>query len=335
MCMFLAFLVMHRLVVARSDNYHEMVRDYLFDFHLFYYKDRSKYSAKVYATVHVVSGVLTFYVQCQMVIGMFLFNLKPLFNNYSRGLFGDRPAPNATFEQAVYYYSPGDFAYTTKEGGVLLFVGNIPLTGFITLGICVFDLLVSTITLQILGHLEILKHSLLTMPLPKDVKRGMYSIEENVQIRQLLKEIIQHHGVIVKFVDKCTEALSDYMFCFYFIMQLITCILLLELSAVTWDALARYGPLNIVVFQQLIQLSVLFELINSKSVHLIDAVYFVPWESMNTSNRRTALLLLHRVQTPLSLKAGKMVPVGVNTMAAILKTTFSYYMMLTTVASER
>lgn len=48
-----------------------------------------------------------------------------------------------------------------------------------------------------------------------------------------------------------------------------------------------------------------------------DAVYCLPWEYMNVMNRRIVLLFLYKVQTPIALKAGGLVPVGVQTMAAV------------------
>ncbi|KAI8423858.1 hypothetical protein MSG28_012863 [Choristoneura fumiferana] len=51
---------------------------------------------------------------------------------------------------------------------------------------------------------------------------------------------------------------------------------------------------------------------------LVDAVYQVPWECMDTGNRRTVLILLQIVQQTLSVKACGMVPVGVQTMLACM-----------------
>nr|AXF48757.1 odorant receptors OR2.1 [Lobesia botrana] len=120
-----------------------MMRDYLFEFHLFYYKDQSQYSAKIFALIHILSGTFTLYVLCQMVIGMSLFNLKSLYNNYSRGMFSDQRPANSTFEHAVYLYSPEEFSYVNITGYWILVIWNIPVSYFVTCGMCGFDLLVS------------------------------------------------------------------------------------------------------------------------------------------------------------------------------------------------
>ncbi|XP_073961127.1 uncharacterized protein [Choristoneura fumiferana] len=54
---------------------------------------------------------------------------------------------------------------------------------------------------------------------------------------------------------------------------------------------------------------------------------------MDNSNRRTVLILLQTVQQSLALKACNMVPVGVQTMQAVIKASFSYFMMLRTFAN--
>ncbi|XP_048002124.1 odorant receptor 43a-like [Leguminivora glycinivorella] len=332
LCWIFDLLYIQRLLTARTDKYQETIKDYLHAFNLFYFKGRSSYAAKVHEQIHVISGMFTIYVMWQMATGVSLFIFYPWFNNYNRGMFGENRPENITFEHSVYYYMP-DAVYTTAKGYWMLFVFNIPTSYLTTIGLCVFDLLLCLIVFQIWGHLRILKYNLEHMPLPEN--GTMYSVEENDQIRLLLKENIVHHNFIIKFVDRCSDAFSEYLFAFYLCMQFITCILLLEVTSFTADSLAKYGPLTIGMHQQLIQVSILFEMLNTKSEQLIDAVYATPWEYMDSKNRRTMMIFLHRTQTPVSLKAAKVVPVGVNTMSAVLKTTFSYFMMLKTLAGER
>ncbi|XP_063631384.1 odorant receptor 10a-like [Cydia splendana] len=331
LCIFLESLFLQRLLMARTAKYRDIIKDYLLEFHLFYFKNRSLYASKIHAQIHNISVIFTLYMICQMFCGLSLFTFMPWYNNYNNGMFGpDRPA-NRTFEQAVYYYCFTEDVYTTIKGYWVLFVFNIPTAYNTIIGVVAFDLLLSLIVFQIWGHLRILKHNLSSI-IPKD---GMYSPEENMIVREILKEIIEHHKFIIKFVDKCSDAFSEELFVFYLLMQLLTCTCLLEVSSLTADALAKYGPLTLGMHQQLIQVSILFEMISTKSEQLIDAVYAMPWQCMDSSNRKTVMVLLQRAQTPITLKAAKMVPVGLQTMAAVLKTSLSYYMMLNAVAGER
>uniref|UniRef100_A0A0V0J0Z9 Odorant receptor n=1 Tax=Cydia pomonella TaxID=82600 RepID=A0A0V0J0Z9_CYDPO len=332
LCLIFDTMYLQRLLTARTKKYQEVIKDYLLHFNLFYFKGRSPYAAKVHAQIHIISGMFTIYVMWQMFIGLLLFIFMPWFNNYNRGMFGENRPQNSTFEHSVYYYLPDDID-TTEEEYWLLFIFNMLLSYMTTICMCVFDLLLILIVFQIWGHLRILKHNLQNVPLPEN--SIMYSVEENNNIRMLLKENILHHNFIIQFVNRCSDAFSEYLFAFYLFMQFNTCILLLEVTTFTADSLAKYGALTVVMHQQLIQVSILFEMLNTKSEQLTDAVYAIPWEHMDTKNKRTVLFFLHRIQTPVSLKAAKVVPVGVNTMSAVLKTTFSYYMMLKALAGER
>ncbi|XP_063372549.1 uncharacterized protein LOC134660700 [Cydia amplana] len=331
LCMFLEFLFLQRLFTAWTDRYRQTVKTYILEFHLFYFKNRSPYATKIYKQMQIVSRIFTIITICIILCGISLFNFMPWYNNYSIGMFGpDRP-PNKTFEHAVYYHCFTEDVYTTLNGYWILFILNIPIAFHTTCGVMAFDLLLCLIVLQILGHLKIMKHSLLSIT----PKADMYSTCENMRVRETLKDIVVHHNIIIKFVNKCSDTFSDYLFAFYLLMQILSIISTLEITVFTAEALVKYGPLTFTIYQQLILVSILFEMINSRSTELIDAIYDIPWECMDTRNRRTAMILLMRAQTPLTLKAAKMVPVGVRTMSAVLKTTATYYMALNAVATER
>ncbi|XP_048002250.1 uncharacterized protein LOC125238837 [Leguminivora glycinivorella] len=331
LCIFLEFLFLQRLLMIWTTKYRTIIKDYLMEFHLFYFRNRTQYASKIHTQIHNISVIFTLYMASQIVSSMMLFNFMPWYNNYSSGMLGPERPANRTFEHAVYFHCFTEDVYTTIKGYWILFAFNIPTCYNTATGFVAFDLLISLIVFQIWGHLRILKHNLLNI-MPKE---GMYSPEENMRVREILKEIIEHHKLVINFVDKCSEAFSEELFVFYMMMQLLTCTSLLEASVLTAEALATYGPITLAVHQQLIQVSILFEMIRTKSEELTDAVYGTPWECMDAGNRKMVLLLLQRAQTPIALKAAKMVPVGLQTMAAVLKTTFSYYMMLNAVAGER
>ncbi|XP_073960543.1 uncharacterized protein [Choristoneura fumiferana] len=331
-------LYLQRIILARSDKYRQTIKEFLENFHLLNASNHSEYATLLYDQIDVLSKMFTIIVLTQMGCGIFLFNLMPCYNNYAKGMFSENRVPNSTFEHSVYYYSPVDDVYTAVKGYWIMFTFNIYMSVNVSCGLCAFDLFLSLIVFQIWGQLKLLKHNLQIFPLPQ-MQEGdnkpplLYSTEENKYIRRLLSENILHHKYILDFTDKCSNAFSEYLFLTYTFHQVTGCVLLLEVSTLSPEALAKYGPLTVIVFQQLIQVSLVFEMVNAKSEELINAVYELPWEYMNTSNRRTVMFFLYKVQTPMSLKAMKVVPVGIQTMAGILKTSLSYFMMLTTVAA--
>ncbi|XP_063544272.1 odorant receptor 49b-like [Cydia strobilella] len=332
LCILLETLYMQRLITARTKKYGEIIKDFLDEFHLFYFQNRSQYASKMYKKIQFISRIVTIYVCCHIFTGVVLFTLMPWYNNYKSGMFGpDRPA-NKTFEHALYFYCFTDKFYTTLNGYYILFFFNIPTSFHTSSGILAFDLVVSLMVFQILGHLKIMRNDLSSIPSTGDI----YSPEENMRVKETLKGIIDHHKIIIKFLflDKCSDAFSNYLFIFYMLMQLLTIVVTVEVAAFTGEALGKYGPLTVAIYQPLIQISILFEMIRTQGEKLIDAIYDIPWECMDTSNRRTVLFFLLRAQTPVALKAAKMVPVGVMTMTSVLKTTFAYYTFLNAIAES-
>lgn len=48
-----------------------------------------------------------------------------------------------------------------------------------------------------------------------------------------------------------------------------------------------------------------------------DAIYDLPWESMDLKNRKIVLIFLSHAQTPITFKASGLISVGVRTMAEV------------------
>ncbi|CAH0399963.1 unnamed protein product [Chilo suppressalis] len=115
----------------------------------------------------------------------------------------------------------------------------------------------------------------------------------------------------------------------YWMLTLYVCIWFVKTNiGVDASSLSKYGSITVVVMCQLIQMSAVVELVTSKSEEVMNAVYSVPWERMSASNRNMVALFLFNAQNPMQLKAMGMVPVGLQTMAGILKTSLSYFMLL-------
>ncbi|XP_075991272.1 uncharacterized protein LOC142986621 [Anticarsia gemmatalis] len=118
----------------------------------------------------------------------------------------------------------------------------------------------------------------------------------------------------------------------YAFLQVTGCLMLLMCSPMDSESFARYGPLTVYCFQQLIQSSIIFELLDSSNDALSLAIYNVRWECMDTKNRKILYVMLLQSQRPMKLKAMNMITVGVQTMITILKTSFSYFLMIKTFA---
>nr|QIH28385.1 pheromone receptor OR5 [Mythimna separata] len=323
------------LTLPQSTKYKNVGNLFLSKMHLIYFKDVSKYAMKTYKKINTISQLFTRFLTVQMFVGICLFNLIPMWTNYSSGKFKEKILYNSTYEHSLYLSIPPLKIYTHLDAYVFAcllywFMSYVCSTSF-----CMLDLLLSLMVFNLWGHFKILLHDLETFPLPSNevassmnVSTKLYSKEELGIISQKLKQCIDYHRLISDYTNNISETFGPMLFVYYVFHQVSGCLLLFECSQMTAEALMRYLPLSVILFQQLIQLSVIFELIGSTSEKLKNAVYGVPWQYMDTNNRRVVAIFLFYVQEPIHVKALGVINVGVTTMATILKTSLSYFTVL-------
>nr|BAI66606.1 odorant receptor [Ostrinia scapulalis] len=337
---FLAMVTAMRSVVPNLKVYAALVTKLGREIHLMHFAHKGPYYEEMNKMVDKASYIYTKIIVVIMYLAMLMFNFAPMYNNAKNVLISK--TENYTMEFALYYSYPGFkplnyFPTTTLYNFYLSYNCGIMLCGL--------DLVLFLMIFQLIGHVYILRHNLENFPSPKnkvvlnigDLPRyknkencmvEMFDAKENEEVRVRLAECIEHHKIIIRFTDEISIVFGPILAFNYMFHMVGCCLLLLECSA--GNQIIRYGPLTTVVFGQLIQISVMFEMLGAETEKLKDSAYFVPWECMNTSNRRTAHIMLHKMQDKISIKALGLAAVGVNTMMGILKTTFSYYAFLQT-----
>nr|AST36247.1 putative odorant receptor OR3 [Hedya nubiferana] len=331
-------ICLQRLTMPWLNQYREVAREFLEKIHLYNHKNKSDYAMKVYSRVEKICIFFTLFIHYQMYTGILLFNITPWYKNLKAGMFSSNKPSNGTFEHAMYLELPFDYL-TNFTGYIFVFILGWVETYTVASTFCLGDLYLSLIVFHIWGNLKILKHSLESFPRINNqrmtkIERSWYTKVESEHISLLIKEIVNHHRLIMDFMSKTSNTFSFFLCIYFAFHQIIGCILLLECSKLDSEALGKYGPLTVLLFQQLIQISVIFELIGSQSETLIDSVYGLPWECMGLKNRKLVLFFLQNVREPISLKACGMVSIGVQTMAAIIKASCSYFIILRTFTSN-
>nr|ARO76407.1 odorant receptor 1 [Conogethes punctiferalis] len=316
-------------------TYPEACKLFVCEMHLMHHRHKTPYSEEVYQRIYRLCTIFVKLLTAEMVFGIFLFNLAPMYYNYRTGMFREDKPEGKLFEHSINYSLP--FNYHTKLSGYLIVaLLNLFLTYDCGLCFCGYDLLLSVIVFHIWGHLKILDNNLRTFPTPVQMREQTgeqgdelsYTEEENKRVGVMLKDIINHHRMIMGFMTTTSAAFGPMLCLYYTFHQVCGCLLLLECSRLDSAALGRYAVVTVTIFHLLIQISVIVELLGSQSETLKDAAYSLPWEYMDTSNRKIVLFLLYNVQTPITLKPMGMVSVGVKTMATILKTSISYFMLI-------
>ncbi|KAJ8737716.1 hypothetical protein PYW08_000311 [Mythimna loreyi] len=339
---FMNSIAFSRGLMILTEKYNNILFYFLNEIHLFNSRKKSDYSYQTHILVHKISHFFTIYLLMLMCLGILFFNLTPMYNSYSEGMYRDERPPNATYDHAVFYSLP--FDYTTDLRGYLaVYAFNWYISCTCSTHFCVVDLIISLMVFHLWGHMRILRHNLENFPKPaslliesKDgtMQNHKYNEQEQIDIHNRLRENLHYHSLIIDFQRRMSDSFGAILLLYMLFHQVSECLLMLECSQMDKKALLRYGPLTVVIFQQLIQLSIIFELLGSSNDKLIDAVYCVPWEYMEAKDSKMVLVMLMQSQVSMNLKAMSMLTVGVQTMIAILKTSFSYFVMLQTVAEE-
>nr|AEY84943.2 putative olfactory receptor 3 [Spodoptera litura] len=321
-----------------STEYRKLCKEFFTKMHLFYFKDISEHAMATHKRVHLISHLFTLWLLFQMLFGVPLFNLVPMYYNYAAGRYKPGGTQNSTFEHSMYYQYPFD-TLTEIKGYIVANIINWILSSLCVIWFCMCDLILLLMVFNIWGHLRMLTYTLNNFPRPSvettitidgglTVTSAIYSDEENVQIFRKLKECVDYHRRIVEFNSKVSDVFGPMLIIYYLYHQTSGCLLLLECSQMTAPVLMRYLPLTIVCTRQLIQLSVIFELIGTESEKLPSAVYSVPWECMSISNKKFVIFFLMNVKEPIAVKPPGIANVGVTTMASILRTSLSYFTFL-------
>nr|AGK43826.1 odorant receptor 4 [Plutella xylostella] len=323
---FLTSVTLVRSLLPFFQEYKNITEEFLTEFHLYYHKAKGKYEAEICAFWDWLSSWFALYQMALMVLGMTLFNALPVYKSVQAGAFTTTDLHNVTVEFAVYFDIPGFHCY---DHFCILTALNFYFSYITSCSVCVLDLLLCLIVFQIIGHIQILNYKIENIRTPEGLK---YNEDENMQVGKTLIAIIDHHRDIVRFAASISSFFGPLLAINYMFHLVSGCILLLECARPDPETLARFGPLTVIVFGELIQLSVIFEIVGYKSEKLIDAAYCMPWESMDVSNQKTVKFFLSRIQTPIQLTAMGIVPVGVQTMLKILKTTLSYFALLKSIS---
>ncbi|KAH9637515.1 hypothetical protein HF086_010926 [Spodoptera exigua] len=264
------------LMSAVDVKYRDLAKEFLTKLHLFYFKDRSPYAILTHKKVHLICHLFSLWLLSQMLTGLSLFNLIPMYTNYSSGRYASGGTQNATFEHSLYFPYPFNTS-TDINGYIVACILHWLLSYFCATWFCMFDLFLSIMVFHLWGHFKILINSLDNFPKPSTqvsctleggfiVNAEKFSKEELVKVSRQLKECIDYHREII---HRTVE-----------------------------------------------------------SEKLKHAVYGLPWECMDANNRKVVAFFLMNVQEPVHIKALGVANVGVTSMAAILKTSMSYFTFL-------
>nr|UPN65189.1 odorant receptor 4 [Phthorimaea operculella] len=341
----LSIVTFFRLFVTTLKSYGTIVKTLFNTLHLANRKLDEKFEKQVYIYVEKISYISTLTLIIMSYIGVSFFNIAPLYLNYKNGYFSGQQKENSTYNCIVCITIPKltdshDFSFFST-------IFTMYITYPCTISVCGIDILLILMAFQIIGNMLVLRNRLETLSAKKEAITNdiiidetqedeqssfvLFNEEENKLIHVKLVDCIKHHTTIIMFAEMMSSLFGPVLGLNYAFHLAACCLLLLECAGGT-DAIFRFGPLTVIIFSQLILLSVVFEIVATVSEKLKNSVYFMPWERMDSRNRRTVYIMLARAQTPIRVNALGLANVGVTTMAQILKMTASYYALLNSIS---
>nr|WOZ03812.1 odorant receptor OR29 [Phauda flammans] len=224
----------------------------------------------------------------------------------------------------LYMWTPFDYRYNYGTW-VIVHIVNVYLTGLGCYYLVWIDVLNYAILFHLHGHIKILKHKILT-----DFEGDLNDME----IKKRLGKIVEYH-VFILLTFKETEAAFGLNVGVNYLYNLITdSILLFLMMRVEKQDKVTFAIMLMMWMGAMILFSFGLEEIKIQSDTLPQIMYDVPWEHWSLSNQKMVVLLLFRMQPELAFKATGGMATGVRPMTSIIKSTFSYYVMLKSMGGE-
>ncbi|CAG9858863.1 unnamed protein product [Phyllotreta striolata] len=146
-----------------------------------------------------------------------------------------------------------------------------------------------------------------------------------------LKQCVQHHVEIIKFVNNLRQATSVIILIEYVKSALVVCFLgvqAVHIDPMSLTFLKMPVYLIVMLFQLLIYCFFANKIID-KTQEIGDACYFSMWYSYkNTCDKRSLILIMERSKRPLYLTAGKIYVVSLQSFTDVLNSSYTYFTLM-------
>nr|AQQ73490.1 olfactory receptor 6 [Heliconius melpomene rosina] len=303
---------------SKTETYIRLSRSLLSKIHIYniYKYNKNEFMKKKLIFVEKSIRISSYYLVCFYTSNWVSWILMPIYNNYKN----KEAVLNHTvqLETCVYLWLPYDYRY---DFNVWIFVHTIN-TYIIFAGayaIMIYQIIFYILTYNLIGHIEIFKNKLKT-EFNEDLT------DEQVHFR--LVEIIKYHNFTWQVFEDLQTTFGLNVAANYLENLVGNGLLLFQLKYGGKDKLLQYIAMGMTYTGGPIIMSIVIEDLRRRTLNLSELLYAIPWENMSIPNQKIVLLVLQKMQIVMDFKAFGGISAGVAPMISILKTTFSYYVML-------
>nr|AJF23793.1 olfactory receptor OR22 [Planotortrix octo] len=306
-----------KLIVSMRSAYKQIMYNLMDKIHIYnFLDDNDDFIKTKLLKVERNTRWLTTFLVGFILMDWLLWSVIPLRNNIiNKERIGNR---TIRLETCLYMWMPFDYGYEFRTW-LITHAMNVYLvfTGGLVLSFC--DSINFIFIFHFLCHVDILRHKM----------RTYFAVKLNdTDTKGKIVEIIKYHSFILS-TFKEMEAGFGANVTLNYLQNLVNDSLLLY-QIMVGDKANRFTYLCMMQFHMggLILISFALEQIRIKTEDLALDLYQVPWEKMSTSNQKLLIPILLRMQTPLVFEGALGLQTGVRPLASIIKSTFSYYVML-------
>nr|XP_032515091.1 uncharacterized protein LOC116768467 [Danaus plexippus plexippus] len=302
---------------SKFNNFKIVIKEFMTQIHVYnVYKNNDEFVKKqVILTERLVrfaASYLIFFFISNCLGWVFI----PAVNNYRNGDF----IANRTMklQTCVYLWVPLDYSYNYNNWIVIHTINAYIIACGVTV-LMQFQSLNNIVLLNIIAHIKILKNN---------IQNTILDNLSNADVREHLIGVIKYHLFIINQFKKAQSAFGVNVAAIYVQNLFGNSVLLYQLKYGGKENIMLYITMIMAYTGGPILISFVVDEVKRQADDLPDLVYGMPWENMSVSNQKTAMLLLQKVQIPMEFEALGGLIAGVRPMISILKTTFSYYVML-------
>nr|WCC57398.1 odorant receptor 59 [Papilio dardanus] len=304
------------LFCAQRSCYKNVMKNFMTKIHLHNFKHSNEYVEKQLIKIEHYTRRVTYYLTVCLMSVCTLWIIIPIINNRKN----KEEIINKTviMQTSIYLWMPFDYEYNYKNWIIIHFINSyVAITGSIIL--IMFNLAFNMVLFHLIGHIKNLKRKLETeFSMPLNEK----------EVKQKLSALVDYHNFIIRIFEEIQDAFGLNVTGNYCQNLLGDSLILYQIMFGEEGYWLTYGMMLLAYLGSLVLLSFVLEEIRIQSDLLPNTAYNMEWEFMDVSNQKTFVLILARMQPPLEFISAGGLRAGVRPMIAIVKSTFSYYVML-------
>ncbi|KAG6460541.1 hypothetical protein O3G_MSEX012048, partial [Manduca sexta] len=313
------YLVAVKAETAKLKSYEKVMKAFMDKIHIYncYVRNKdSEYVKTKVKQVEFLSRFTTWFLTFFLYICWSAWMLQPtLYNIRNIDAILNK---TQDFQYYIYLWTPLEYHHNLRNyliiHTVCVYLGVTAITVIIT-----FDCLNMIIVYHIVGHIYILKHNFRTK-LADDFT--------DEKAKEFLVDTIKYHSFIITTFKNVQNAFGINVAANYLQNLFEDGLCLYQMMKGDMENFVKYGLMLVIYLGSLIMLSVVLEEIKRQNSDLSEVVYSIPWQRMSVSNQKTVMLLLFRTQPDLEFRAACGMKAGVQPALSIIKSMFSYYVMI-------